>query len=156
MEITHFSEIETEFVERVHRIVWCTAATVDRQGRPRSRILHPIWEGATGWVGTHRHSFKSKHLAHNPFMSLSYVESAMNPIHVDCKTEWVDDRDQKERVWNLFKNAPEPLGFDPASTFGSVHDDDFGVLKLTPWRIALIQFPAKSHDAGQRIWRQAV
>ena len=46
MEVTNFAEIEAEFIERVHTMVWCSAATVDRQGRPRSRILHPIWEGA--------------------------------------------------------------------------------------------------------------
>jgi hypothetical protein len=32
------------FVETAHRIVWCTVATVDGRGRPRTRILHPIWE----------------------------------------------------------------------------------------------------------------
>jgi len=26
-------------------------------------------------------------------------------------------------------------------------------LQLTPWRIALVTFPAPSHDEGQRIWR---
>lgn len=29
------------FVEMAHRIVWASVATVDGQGRPRSRILHP-------------------------------------------------------------------------------------------------------------------
>jgi hypothetical protein len=32
------------FVEMAHRIVWASAATVDKHGRPRSRILHPIWQ----------------------------------------------------------------------------------------------------------------
>ena len=36
------------FVEMAHRIVWATVATVDERGRPRSRVLHPIWE----WDGT--------------------------------------------------------------------------------------------------------
>ena len=44
------------FVEMAHRIVWCVAATTDPRGRPRSRVLHPMWEwnGAqlTGWVLT--------------------------------------------------------------------------------------------------------
>ena len=156
MEIRHFSEIETEFIERVHQIVWCTAASVDRKGRPRSRILHPIWEGSTGWIGTHRHSHKSKHLAQTPYLSLTYVADSLSPIHIDCKVEWIDDLAQKQRIWDLFKQTPEPLGYDPASTFGSVGDDDFGLLKLTPWRIALIKFPAASHEEGQRIWRQRV
>ncbi|MFN8452110.1 MAG: hypothetical protein U0521_26830 [Anaerolineae bacterium] len=53
MRVTDFSEIEGEFIRRVHTMVWCSVASVDSQGRPRSRILHPIWEGATGWIGTH-------------------------------------------------------------------------------------------------------
>lgn len=156
MEINHFSEIEDEFIQRVHAIIWCTAATVDRQGRPRSRILHPIWEGATGWVCTHRHSFKSKHLAHNPYVSLTYAADPMSPVHVDCQTAWVNDMAEKRRVWELFKQTPEPLGFDPASEFERVDHENFGLLKLTPWRIALVNFPAASHEEGQRIWRQAV
>ena len=36
-------EVAPAFVEMAHRIVWSTAATVDNEGRPRSRILHPIW-----------------------------------------------------------------------------------------------------------------
>ena len=59
MRVENFAEIETEFIERVHSIVWCSVATIDSRQRPRSRILHPIWEGATGWIGTHRNSHKS-------------------------------------------------------------------------------------------------
>ena len=36
--------VQDEFIATAHRIVWCGVATVDRRGRPRSRILHPIWE----------------------------------------------------------------------------------------------------------------
>ena len=38
------AEIAPKFVEMAHQIVWCTVATVDAKGRPRSRILHPIWQ----------------------------------------------------------------------------------------------------------------
>jgi hypothetical protein len=35
---------------------WCNAATVDRKDRPRSRVLHPIWEVIDtypiGWIAT--------------------------------------------------------------------------------------------------------
>lgn len=65
MDVRSFSEIEAEFLERVYRMIWCNVATVDGRGRPRSRLLHPIWEGMTGWIATHRHSHKSRHLAHN-------------------------------------------------------------------------------------------
>ena len=160
MEAASFAAIEAEFIERVHTMVWCSAATVDRQGRPRSRILHPIWEvplskegGPTGWVGTWRSSHKAQHLARNPYISLAYITSIHEPVYVDCCTEWVDDPVEKERIWELFKNAPPPLGYDPAMTFGSVAHEDFGLLKLIPWRIDLVTFPAPSLDAGSRIWR---
>jgi hypothetical protein len=40
---THdFAEIASEFLERANRMVWCSAATIDGRGRPRSRVLHPI------------------------------------------------------------------------------------------------------------------
>jgi general stress protein 26 len=154
MEIKHFSEIEDEFIERVHSMVWCNVATVDSRQRPRSRILHPIWEGSTGWIGTNRNSYKSKDLAHNPYVSLAYIADLAKPVYADCTAEWVDDLEQKVRIWNLFKDAPPPLGYDPAPIFTSPDHEDFGLLKLTPWRIAIVTFPAPSHEEGQRIWRR--
>ena len=51
MRVENFVDIEAEFIERVHSRVLCTAATIDTKQRPRSRILHPIWEGVNrlGW-----------------------------------------------------------------------------------------------------------
>ena len=153
MEITSFAEMEAEFIQRVHRMVWCSAATVDGQGRPRSRILHPIWEGSTGWITTHRNSFKHKHLANNPYMSLAYITDIWKPVYVDVTAAWENDLDEKRRVWALFKDTPPPLGFDPAQDFIAYDHENFGLLKLTPWRIALVSFPAPSHAEGQKIWR---
>jgi uncharacterized pyridoxamine 5'-phosphate oxidase family protein len=153
MEVADFSEIEEEFISRVHTMVWCNVATVDSRQRPRSRLLHPIWERSTGWIATHRDSYKHKHLAHNPYVSLAYITDAMKPVYVDARAEWVDDIAQKQRIWDLFKNAPPPLGFDPAHDFVSPDHENFGLLRLTPWRIALVSFPAESHYLGQRIWR---
>lgn len=154
MEIANFSDIEAEFIARVHRMVWCSAATVDRQQRPRSRILHPIWEGLTGWITTFRNSHKGKHLEHNPYMSLAYIADISNPVYVDCTAEWVDDLAEKQRIWDMYKNAEPPLGYDPAEMFGTPEHDNFGLLKLTPWRISVVSFPAPSHEEGERIWRR--
>src|SRR5687768_12063254 len=113
MQITNFSEIESEFIQRVHTMVWCSVATIDSQQRPRSRILHPIWEGATGWILTHPTSHKARHLARSSYVSLAYITDVMKPVYADCRAAWIDDLDQKKRVWELFKTAPEPLGYDP-------------------------------------------
>ena len=155
MEVRQFSEIEDEFIRRVHSIVWCSVATVDARGRPRSRVLHPIWEGSTGWILTHRRSHKSRHIESNPYVSLTYLDISdiMRPVYADCRAEWVDDLRQKRRIWGMFAVAPPPLGYDPTSTFGSPDLDTTGLLKLTPWRIAIITFPAPSHEEGELIWR---
>jgi general stress protein 26 len=153
----NFSDIEAEFIQRVHTMVWCNVATIDSQQRPRSRILHPIWEGSTGWIGTHRNSHKSRHLAQNPYVSLAYIANVMKPVYADCTVEWIDDFAEKRRIWELFKATPEPLGYDPAHDFISPDHENYGLLKLTPWRIDLVSFPAPSFEEGTRVWyRSAV
>lgn len=114
MDVASFAEIEAEFMERVKRIAWCTVATVDTQGRPRSRILHPNWEGTTGWICTGRHTLKTKHLAANPYVSLSYWDQKHRNVYVDAFAEWEDDPAAKRRIWDLFKSNPFPYGYDPA------------------------------------------
>ena len=152
--MTTFAEIEEEFLKRVARIVWCTVATVDRRGRPRSRILHPIWEGATGWIATDRHSFKAKHLAANPYVSLSYWDQEHEQVYADCETAWVDDAGEKRRIWTLYKEAPPPLGYDPKLIWQEGPGDPrFGVLKLTPWRIELFSLRDMVGGTAAKVWR---
>lgn len=148
MEVAAFAEIEPTFMERVRTMVWCNVATTDSHNRPRSRILHPIWDGPTGWLTTRRHSHKARHIAQNPYVSLAYVIDVARPVYADCYAEWDDSAATKEWLWNLCLNTAPPLGFDPAPIFGSVDHPGFGVLKLTPWRIELAQFPSEP-----LIWR---
>ncbi len=101
-----------------------------------SRVFHPIWEGPTGWIVTYRHSPKSTHFAAHPYLSLAYVHNPLKPVYVECGAVWNDDPAAKQHVWELFKQAPPPLGYDPASIWSSVGDPAYGVLRLTPWRIA--------------------
>lgn len=143
MEISSFEEIEDAFLERIERMVWCNVATVDRQGRPRSRILHPIWEGNIGWITTRRNMHKAKHLAYNSYVSLAYIGDVARPLYVDCKTEWVEDIEFKQHVWNLCRDTAPPLGFDPSPIYGRADHPDFAVLKLLPWRIDLVNPPAE-------------
>lgn len=150
-DVEHFSEIEAEFLDRVRCVVWCNLATVDANNRPRSQTVHPIWEGATGWIATHRASFKNRCLASNPYVSLAYTKDISHPVYIDCMAEWADDPSDKTRLWNLFASAPGPLGYDPAPFFIAPFHPNFGVLKLTPWRIAVItQSPPLAF-----VWRNA-
>jgi hypothetical protein len=142
--VASFADIESEFMGRAHTMVWCNVATLDARNRIRSRILHPIWEGATGWIGTRRHSPKAAHLAHHPYLSLAYIADIAKPLYVECTAAWADDAGAKRHVWELFLAAPPPLGYDPAPLFGAVDHPNFGVLKLTPWRVEAPDFPRET------------
>jgi len=157
MDVASFAEIEQEFNARVNRIAWCTVATVDRKGRPRTRILHPIWEGTTGWILTNRHSHKEKHLARNPYVSLSYWDPQQQQIYADCRAGWVDDDGEKRRIWEMYKAAPPPLGYDPALIWqGGPEDPVLGLLKLTPWRIELSALMDAPAGKPPLVWRQSI
>ena len=151
VEAPGFDDIAAEFHERVARMVWCSVATVDAQCRPRSRIMHPIWEGTVGWIGTLRTSVMAKHLAPslkvkqlegNPHVSLAYVAEVNKPVYVDGRAEVVEDPDSKRRFCALARSLPPPYGYDPAEVFGGPDDPRFAVLRLVPARIALVDFPA--------------
>ena len=147
--VASFAEIEADFIERVHGAVWCNVATLDARNRLRSRILHPIWEGLTGWLCTRRHSPKAAHLAHHPYVSLAYIADVVRPVYAECVAEWDDDLATRRRVWELYRAAPPPLGYDPAPIFHAADHPDFGVLKLTPWRIELGDMMGEQ----SRVWR---
>lgn len=136
MEVKSFDEIQTEFMRRVAQAVYCNMATVDRKGRPRSRMLHPIWEGSIGWCISWKASLKTRHLERNPFVSLAYIQDRDRPVYVDCRAEWADEESEKRRVWELHKSIPPPLGFDPQQGYGPLLATS-GLLKFTPWRIEL-------------------
>ena len=154
MDVDSFADIEAEFMERISRIIWCTVTTVDRQGRPRGRLLHPIWEGSTGWIATGRTSFKSKHLSENPYVSLSYWDPKHEQVYADCNTRWIEDHAEKQRLWDLFKSTPEPLGYDPGLFWkGGPEDPEFGLLKLEPWRLELWSIGDMMQGKQPRVWR---
>ncbi len=154
MDVESFAEIEKEFSERTQRIVWCTVATVDRKGRPRSRILHPIWEGTTAWILTERNSFKAKHLAVNPYVSLSYWDPEQKQVYAECRAEWAT-AEEKKRIWDLCKSTAPPVGYDPGLFFQDGPDSpEFGVLKLTPWRIEISAIADMAQGKPPLVWRQ--
>ncbi len=82
-------------------------------------------------------------------LSLAYVADIVKPVYADCRAEWEDDLETKHRVWDLFRAAPPPLGFDFGTIFESAGHPDFGLLKLTPWRIELADAADKEN---RRVW----
>lgn len=153
-DVTSFDDIAEDFKSRTTRIAWCSVATIDRKGRPRQRILHPIWEGPTGWIATGRHSHKEKHLAANPYVSLSYWDPQHQQVYVDATASWEDDMSEKRRIWDLYKNTPPPLGYDPAMIWkDGVEDPTYGLLKLTPWRIEIYGLGNMATLEPPKVWR---
>lgn len=156
METRDFSDVEEEFSKRVAKIVWCSVATVDRTGRPRMRILHPIWEGTTGWIATGRHTLKTRHLAINSALSLCYWDQDHQQIYADCDAEWEDDASEKARIWELYKATPPPLGYDLSMIWrGGLEDPTYGLLKLAPRRIELYSLADMAQGKDPVVWRPA-
>jgi general stress protein 26 len=154
MQVASFADIEKEFHARIARIVWCSMATVDGKGRPRQRLIHPIWESSTGWIATGRHSFKEKHLARVPYASFSYWDQQHQQVYVDAKCEWMDDPAEKRRIWDLYKSTPPPLGYDPQIIWqNGVEDPGYGLLKLMPTRIEMFSLQDMITGKEPQVWR---
>jgi general stress protein 26 len=144
IRVAAFADLAAEFHQRTSRIVWCTLATVAPDGKPWTRVLHPIWEASTGWIATTRHGPKARHLAHQPCVSLTYWDAVQDVVTVQAIATWADDGPTRERVWGLFLTTRPPLGYDPGDFWpGGPHDPTFGVLRLRPTRID-ITGPASS------------
>jgi general stress protein 26 len=150
MENARFEEMQAEFLARVSEAIYCVMTTVDRKNRPRSRIMHPIWEGPVGWVISWPASHKAKHLAHNPAVSLAYIANKEKPVYVDGVAEWVDALEEKLRIWDLHRTTPPPLGFDPQPHYGTIDNPYYGLLRITPWRIELANLGGEPV-----VWRQS-
>src|SRR5687767_5420079 len=88
MEVQRFEDLQAEFLARVSQVVYCIMATIDRQNRPRSRVIHPIWDGPIGWLISWPASHKAKHLARNPAVSLAYIPDKEMPVYVDGVAKW--------------------------------------------------------------------
>ncbi|MCB1692609.1 MAG: pyridoxamine 5'-phosphate oxidase family protein [Pseudomonadales bacterium] len=149
------------FIDMAHQIVWCTIASVDAKGRPRSRILHPIWEwdGAalTGWIATNATPTKRAHLAASPYLSANYWTPSHDTCVAECHARWAHDAETKERAWDLFENGPEPVGYDPRIIPGWESPDSpgFSVLKLTPWRLCVFPGTVLLRQGGEVLTWQA-
>ncbi|MDG2305645.1 MAG: pyridoxamine 5'-phosphate oxidase family protein [Candidatus Binatia bacterium] len=156
MKTARFEDIADEFKRRVEHIVWCSATTVDTRGRPRSRILHPVWDGPVGWIATGRHSLKGKHLAKNRFLSLSYWTPEQEQVHAECATSWEERVEEKRRLWDFFKELPAPVGYDPGLFFqGGPEDPECGFLRLDPWRLELWSLNDLITGTAPQVWRPA-
>lgn len=155
---TTLDQIAPAFVEMAHSIVWASAATVDADGKPRSRMLHPLWEwdgtDLFGWVATIPTPLKRSHLAAHPYMSVSYWDPRQDTCSADCLVEWYTDDDTCTAVWQKFATGPEPVGYDPTiipQWKAGPTADAFAVLRLAPYRLRVM--PAAAMNSGEGVLR---
>ena len=140
--MTDLASIAPSFVDMAHRIVWASVATTDTDGRPRSRILHPLWEwdgsSLVGWIATGPTPVKWSHLERTPYVSINYWAPNHDTCTAECRTEWFLDDETRERIWNAFKGAPAPVGYDPAiipAWADGPRSPAFAALRLEPLRL---------------------
>ncbi len=161
--MTELNEIAPAFVKMAHEIVWCAAATVDAKGRPRSRVLHPIWQWdedddrLTGWIATGATPIKRAHLEASPHVSCNYWAPTQDTCVAECRAEWVFDDERRKMVWDLFANGPAPVGYDPAMIPGwdNAASPTFAALKLDPWRLRVMPGAALMDGSFQAVsWQE--
>ena len=155
------AEVAPAFVEMAHRIVWSSAATVDAHGRPRSRVLHPIWQWdgqrLEGWIATSPTPMKRAHLSASPYLSLNYWAPSQDTCLAECRATWAFDDETRSMVWERFSNAPEPVGFDPAIIPGweSATSAAFAGIHLEPWRLRVFPGTVLLRQEGEVLtWRE--
>jgi hypothetical protein len=147
-----------EAIAVAHAVVWATVTTVDTRGRPRSRVMHPVWTsgaegGVDGWVTTRRTPVKVRHLAGNPHVTCAYLAADHDVATFDCTATWVDDPAGRRRVWDACASLPPPIGFDPATIFPDGPDaPPFAALHLRPYRIQVVRGAAMARGERPRRW----
>ncbi|GAA4084696.1 pyridoxamine 5'-phosphate oxidase family protein [Actinomadura miaoliensis] len=154
-----FADLHDDFLRLTTEIGWCSVATVDGKGRPRTRILHVSWEtgdGApVGWVSTSRSPVKTAHLARNPYVSCGYWTPAHDAVFADCRARWAEDDASRRHAWTLVAAEARERGFDPYAVWrDGANDSDFNVLRLDPWRIqiTLADLARGETVASSRVW----
>ena len=156
------AQVAPAFVAMAHRIVWCSVATIDGKGRPRTRILHPIWQwdgvSLVGWIATSPLSLKASHLAANPHVSLSYWEPSHDTCSAECRAAFAADAASRAMLWDLFLSAPAPVGYNPGIVPGWEGPDSpgFGALRLEPLRLRVFPGSVLMGQGGKVLrWKAA-
>jgi hypothetical protein len=154
--MTSLDQIAPAFVEMAHSIVWASVATVDAGCRPRSRVLHPIWEWdgtrLTGWIAVGPTPIKQAHIAAHPEISINYWAPSHDTCAADCTVEWVLDDDDRTELWERFENGPAPVGYDPAIIEpwrGGPTSEAFAGWKLTPTRLRVMPGTVMMQGTGE-------
>jgi hypothetical protein len=154
-------QVGPRFVSMAHSIGMAVAATSDAGGRPRTRVMQPVWEwdGAalTGWVTTTTNSSKVDDLRRTPHLSFTYWEPDQDTCGAECEVEFLTGDDERAAAWHRFASTPPPAGFDPAihPDWDSPASPTFGVLRLRPYRLRVMPGTLMTKGEGELwTWRR--
>jgi hypothetical protein len=159
--VTPLDQIAPAFRDMAHSIVWASVVTVDRNGRPRSRILHPFWEwdgtDLVGWIATVPTPVKRAHLEAHPEVSVSYWAPSQDTCSAECDAQFYLDDETRKSVWDKFAHGPEPVGYDPSiipQWSAGPTSDEFAALRLSPYRLRVMAGSVMTAGEGAPLrWR---
>lgn len=155
IRVDTFSELADEFNRYIQDIVYCSLITVDKKGRPRARVLLPIWEEVdgrpVGWIAAYKTPVKTAHINNNPHVTCSYWNPRQNAVYVDSVAAWIEDEDVKREVWDLYrKGSPAGVGYDPIHYWKKgPADPEYGLIRMDPFRVQVL----RGRDMRSRIWQ---
>ncbi|MEV4319417.1 pyridoxamine 5'-phosphate oxidase [Actinocrispum sp. NPDC049592] len=143
------ADLTDDLAEIVNRIVWSTVTTCDRLGRPRSRIMHPVWEitpdRVTGVIGSFPTPTKQAHIARSPWLTCGYWSPDHDAAFIDCHATWAADTHD---AWTRLT-----AGYDPTTIWpNGPTSPNFAALLLTPHRIQIIRGADVSRGAPTPMW----
>jgi hypothetical protein len=141
----------------VEAVVFCTATTIGPDGRPRSRVVHPVWdwdEPLVGLVTSRPTPLRRRHLGANPVMTCAYWSPEHHVATFDCDAAWVEPGMLGD-AWARIAATPPPLGFDPVTIWpDGPAGDDFAVVELRPYRVQAALAEEIATKAPVRQWRR--
>ncbi len=155
---TSLEEIAPRFRDTAHAIGMAVAATVDAAGRPRTRVVQPVWEWSggelTGWMTTVATAPKVADVQRLPVLSLTYWNPAQDTATADCAVEVLGDAAERAAAWARVATAPGAARFDPSSHWSGPDDPTFGVLRLRPTALQVMEGTLMTAGEGDLLrWR---
>ena len=133
--------------EASKKAIWCALASVDAQGAPRVRIVHPTWEGDVLWFATGTDSPKSRQIAREPRVDVQFLISPPDFVHILCRgrAELVKDPGEKKRVWDV-------IDYDLSQFWpGGPDDVNYLPVKVVPERVELSKMFG---TVDKKVWRR--
>jgi hypothetical protein len=76
----------------------------------------------------------------------------------ECRATRAFDDETRTRIWNLFRDTPPPLGYDPAiiPEWPNPLSERFAALRLDPWRLRVIPGSMITERRGSvLVWRSS-